>query len=232
MKYKLVVDYIRTGIETGKYVYGKKMPTINELAKTLHVSAMTVKKALDILTKSGYIERRQGSGIYVKMNTDHIKERIPLSGNSSRFPKNELHTKVIHFDVDRASKEAAEKLQISTDDFVYNIERIRVLNGKPIIIEYVYMPITVIPGLTKEILEDSIYKYIRQNLKKNISSSDFTITGVRPNFDDKKYLNLTDTDFLMQIVQTVYFDDGTAFEYSIDKHLPNEFKYRGIETDI
>lgn len=229
MKYMLVVDHIRDGIIAGKYAYGKKMPTINEFAKNLNVSAMTVKKALDILAKSGYIERRQGSGIYVKMNADNIKERIPLNGNSARFPKNQLHTRVIQFDIVRSPKDVAEKLQITTEDFVYKIERVRILKNKPIIIEYVYMPISVIPGLTKQIVENSIYQYIRETLKLKISSSDFTITGVRPNEDDKKYLKLNDTDFLMQIVQSVYFDDGTAFEYSIDKHIPEEFVYHQLE---
>ncbi|MDV7719638.1 UTRA domain-containing protein [Pediococcus ethanolidurans] len=232
MKYMLVVDHIRKGIETGQYSYGKKMPTINELAKKLSVSAMTVKKGLDIAQSRGYIERRQGSGIYVKMNTDGKKKSIPLSGNSSRFSKSDLRTKIIHFSVDRPSKEAAKKLQIPATDFVYNIERVRILKNKPIIIEYVYMPINVIPGLTEKILENSIYEYIRHSLNKKISSSDFLITGVRPNKDDKKFLNLTDKDFLMQIIQTVYLDDGTAFEYSIDKHLPEVFEYRSVETDI
>ncbi|MFC6200812.1 GntR family transcriptional regulator [Lactiplantibacillus nangangensis] len=232
MKYMKVVEHIQNGIETGKYAYGKKMPTINNLADQLQVSAMTVKKALDILSKSGMIERRQGSGIYVKMNTNQVKKRIPLSGNSSRFPREELQTKVIHFEVGHAPKEAASKLQISSEDFVYIIERIRILKQRPIIIEYVYMPINVIPGLTKNILEDSIYKYIRQVLKKKISSSDFIITGVRPNSDEQQYLKLSTNDFLMQIIQTVYLDDGTAFEYSIDKHIPEEFEYRSVETDI
>jgi DNA-binding GntR family transcriptional regulator len=67
-------------------------------------------------------------------------------------------------------------------------------------------------------------------LKKKISSSDTIVTGVRPDEIDKEYLNLTDTDFLMQVVQTVYFDDGTCFEYSINKHLPEFFKYYQVAT--
>lgn len=227
-----VVESIKESIDTGEYVYGKKMPTIKDLATALNVSAMTVKKALDVLSKSGYIDRRQGSGIYVKMNTDKINKRIPLVGNSSRFPKSGLKTQVIHFDIIHPTKEIAEILSIDTEDFIYDIERVRIFKGRPVIMEYVKMPINVVPGVTKQILEGSIYAYIKGTLNKRISSSDFVVAGVRPEADDKKYLNLDENDFLMQIIQTVYFDDGTAFEYSVDKHIPEEFEYRGVETVI
>lgn len=227
-----VFTNIRDGINSGKYKYGKKMPTIKEFSKQLNVSPMTVKKALDELAHFGYIEKRQGSGIYVKMNSDKIEERIPLTGNSGRFPDHSLESVVISFSVTHPSTIISEKLSISEDDFVYKIERLRVLDKKPIIMEYTFMPINVIPGITARILKDSIYKYIREQLNLKIASSNFEISGVRPSENDKKYLHLTSTDFVMKIVQTVYLSDGTAFEYSIDKHVPEEFKYSGIETDF
>lgn len=231
-KYKLVADQIRQRIDDGEFHYGKRMPTINELATMYGVSHMTIKKSLELLSQLGYVDRKQGSGIYVKMNAGTTKKNVPLAGNSSRFPKGSLTSKVIHFDIIHPSEKVARKLQVKKDSFVYDIERIRIYKDRPIIIEYVYMPINVIPGLTESILEDSIYKYIRQTLKRTISSSSFTITGVRPNEEDMRQLHLESSDFLMQIVQSVYFDDGTAFEYSVDRHLPEVFAYSNIETEI
>lgn len=230
MKYKYVIEEIKARIENKTYQYGKKMPSVRDLANEFGVSMMTVKKALDYLTRYGYIEKRQGSGTFVKMNSNDISPHIPLLGNSARFPNKKLQTKIIDFEIEHPSNQAASRLQISKDDFVYQIERVRLLKNKPIIIEHVNMPINVIPGLTKNILKGSIYKYIKEQLKLKITSSDFIITGVRPDLDDKRYLNLDDNDFLMQIVQTVYLDDGTAFEFSKDKHIPEEFEYRGMET--
>lgn len=231
-KYQLVAEQIRHAIDNGEYHYGKKMPTIQEFTSIYNVSHMTVKKAFDILSTLGYIDRRQGSGIYVKMNPGHIKKRIPLSGNSSRFPKGSLKTKLVSFKIVHPTPKIAACLQISESSFVYDIKRVRIHNGRPIIMEYVFMPIDVVPGINEEILEDSIYRHIRKTLKRTISSSAFSITGVRPSEEDMVHLNLEPTDFLMQIVQTVYFDDGTAFEYSIDRHMPDEFIYSNIETDM
>lgn len=231
-KYQLVAEQIRQAIDDGVYHHGKKLPTIKEFAEMLDVSHMTVKKAFDVLTNMGYIDRRQGSGVYVKMNPGHLKKRIPISGNSSRFPKGSLKTKLVKFDITHPTSEIASKLQIEESSFIYDIERVRVYRGRPIIMEYVFMPIDVVPGINESILEDSIYKHIRETLKRTISSSVFSITGVRPSSEDMNHLGLEPTDFLMQIVQTVYFDDGTAFEYSIDRHVPDEFIYSNIETDM
>ncbi|MHC9532164.1 GntR family transcriptional regulator [Dellaglioa sp. L3N] len=232
MKYIKVATYIKEKINNGEYSYGKKMPTIAELSATLEVSTMTVKKALDLLSSQGYIERRRGSGIFVKMNADSKKKRIPLTGNSSRFPQGKLETKVLKFGVNNPSSEVANKLQIKTTDFIYTVQRVRLLNNKPTIMEYVHMPIDIVPGINMDILENSIYDYIRNNLNRKISSSDFEITGVRPNDEEKDILKLDDSSFLMQITQTVYFDDGTAFEYSVNKHLPEEFAYASVTTDF
>lgn len=230
-KYQYVADQIRQEIEAGVYHYGKKMPTISDLSSLYQVSHMTVKKAIDLLTNEGLIDRRQGSGIYVKMKPSFPK-KIPLSGNSSRFPAGSLRTKLIRCDITHPTAHIAEQLQIEQTSYVYDIERVRIYEGKPIIIEYVYMPIDVVPGINEIILEDSIYKHIRETLKRNISSSIFTITGVRPTDEDMRQLNLEPTDFLMQIIQTVYFDDGTIFEYSIDRHIPEVFSYSDIETKL
>lgn len=231
-KYQLVAEQIRQKIENGDYHYGKKMPTISELSEIFQVSHMTVKKAIDQLETAGYIDRRKGSGIFVKMNPGWVKRKIPLSGNSSRFPAGTLHSRIMKFEVVHPSPEVAEHLQIDESAFVYDIERVRLYEDKPIIIEYCYMPIDVVPGITEEVLRRSIYQHIRETLKRKISSSVFTITGVRPTEEDMRCMNLQSTDFLMQIVQTVYFDDGTVFEYSIDKHIPEQFRYSDIEINM
>lgn len=46
---------------------------------------------------------------------------------------------------------------------VYHIERIRDIDGEKIILDTDYINAEVINGLTKEIVEDSVYEYIEKN---------------------------------------------------------------------
>ncbi len=53
-------------IDAGIYQPGSKLPSTRELADLFHVSPPIVREALSRLKYDGYIEPRQGSGVYVK----------------------------------------------------------------------------------------------------------------------------------------------------------------------
>ena len=48
----------------------------------------------------------------------------------------------------KASKEVAEKLQVAENAFVCYICRTRLVDGKPYVVEYTYMPTDFITGIT------------------------------------------------------------------------------------
>ncbi len=66
-KYKTLMDRLKQDILERKILYGEKIPSENELAKTLSISRFTVRRAIELLTNEGWLERRQGSGTYVKI---------------------------------------------------------------------------------------------------------------------------------------------------------------------
>ncbi len=66
-RYESVKKHVLTSIESGQYEAGDKLPSENELVKTLGVSRMTVNRALRELTEEGHITRRAGMGSFVAM---------------------------------------------------------------------------------------------------------------------------------------------------------------------
>jgi GntR family transcriptional regulator len=63
--YQLVIDHITSGIASGVYLPGDKLPTIAQLAEKVGVSQTAVKTALLVLNKEGVVIGRQGKGSYV-----------------------------------------------------------------------------------------------------------------------------------------------------------------------
>ena len=59
-------------------------------------------------------------------------------------------------------------------------------------IEYTYMPIRVITGLKKCILEKSIYSYIQDVLNLKVKSAHRTIRAKSPTEIECKYLNINE----------------------------------------
>ena len=73
-KSEQVLDFLRSGIRTGKYLPGERIPSENALSKKFRVTRVTVGKALTALAREELIVRRQGSGSYVSL-ADRSKPR-------------------------------------------------------------------------------------------------------------------------------------------------------------
>ena len=57
---------------------------------------------------------------------------------------------VYDFSIVNPPAEVATQLGMAEDDFAYHIVRVRQVDEKPIVIEYTYMPLELIPGLKKK----------------------------------------------------------------------------------
>jgi DNA-binding LacI/PurR family transcriptional regulator len=66
-KYRLIFECLKEGILFGEYRQGGRLPSENDLVRRFEVSRMTIVKALKELQQLGLVERRVGSGTYVKV---------------------------------------------------------------------------------------------------------------------------------------------------------------------
>lgn len=64
--YQQVFLVLREAIREGKYPIDTALPSEAELCRLFHVSRITLRRALGQLQEAGLIERRQGSGTYVR----------------------------------------------------------------------------------------------------------------------------------------------------------------------
>lgn len=65
-KHVIVLSAIRRAIDSGQYAAGDRLPDERQLADEFQVSRTTVRQALAELSKSGIVERLQGSGTYIR----------------------------------------------------------------------------------------------------------------------------------------------------------------------
>ncbi|GFH42661.1 GntR family transcriptional regulator [Lactococcus hodotermopsidis] len=227
-KYIDIYTQIKYDIESGKYPINEKLPQGRILAEQFNVSELTITKAINLLVQEGYIVRRRGSGTFVKdFSNSSITKFTPLSGTAA-LHDGDLTSTIIGFSAEVPTAFIAEKLGIDAETLVYKIIRLRTIKNIPSIIEYTWMPLEVIPNLTTKELQNSIYKYIHDELKLTIKSAHVKISGVRPTALEKAYLKITDNDFLLQQEQIAFLSDGRIFEFSIAKHIPSEFNFETV----
>ncbi len=66
--YRQIVRQVVEAVATGDLAAGERMPSHRELAITLTVAPLTIKKAYDELEAAGFLTSRQGSGTFVSAN--------------------------------------------------------------------------------------------------------------------------------------------------------------------
>lgn len=74
--YEQIFKQIQQQILTGELQPGEALPSMRQLAKDLHISVITTKRAYEELEKQGYIYSIVGKGSFVsEQNVDLIHER-------------------------------------------------------------------------------------------------------------------------------------------------------------
>jgi GntR family transcriptional regulator of bglA len=224
-KYKYVSDAIEMDIEGGKYAKAGKLPTEDELIELYQVSRNTVRKAVDILVNRGIIMPIQGSGMFLR--------KIPAGGciNLENFHgltatfADKITTRVIDFKLTQADEKLADVMQCAVGTSLYFVERLRSIDGVPFVVEYSHFNKDVIPYLNMEIIETSIYRYIMQDLKKQIGYVDRVIEAGRLNAHDAELLELAKGDPALISINRAMLKSGVVFDYSIDIHNYKETKF-------
>ena len=134
-KYIHISNDLKNKIIDGTFKANEKLPSEKELGLEYDASKMTVKQALDILVSEGLIIKRRGSGTFIKDLSDTELKRISITnqfrGKTAEYPQNEVTSKVLNFSVVQPDEKIQEKLNISEDDFVYFIHRVRYVDGVP-----------------------------------------------------------------------------------------------------
>ncbi|MFC6169830.1 GntR family transcriptional regulator [Loigolactobacillus jiayinensis] len=234
-KYQAVADEIRKRILSKIYPTKTLIPDQNTLAKEFGVSRMTVKKALDGIAREGLIYKQSGLGTYVlgdiSIKTANDSPADAFNGLTEQQGAERVTSDVIDFSVAFATKDLQAKLDIGANDPVYNILRLRRLEGEPFILEHTFMPVKLVPDLTLSILKSSIYDYIHHELKLKFGGAYRKIHASLPTELDIAHLNATATEPILEVEQIVWLTTGQNIEYSTSRNLFNKRSYTVLDIN-
>jgi GntR family transcriptional regulator len=162
--YIQISELLTREIAAGLYAQGDRLPPESELAVTLDVAVGTLRKALAELETRGLLERRQGSGTYVKSG---VLVGDPSSSGVYGFFKLELlrggglpTASVIDF----AKIATPKSFQVSFSNACYRVRRLRALGGLPVAIEEIYFDARHKGDLTIEDLGEALYQFYQTQL--------------------------------------------------------------------
>lgn len=153
--YHQLMEILRSRILRNAWSLGEKLPTEQELCEQYGVSRITVRQALAALEREGLVVRKQGLGTFASI--PRIEQNLAsFYSFSQEFKKLGLtpRTEVVDFSIEVADVHLQQILDLKADSTVYQFTRLRLANEVPIAIESTYLPGSLFPGLTKDILAE------------------------------------------------------------------------------
>lgn len=216
--YIQVSNFIRSQIINREYEYLEKIPSENSLALKHNVSRVTVRQALAILEKEGFIEKRIGSGSYViyrsGVNRSERSPRIKSFTEEMSDQNIEVESKVVFFRVEEAHANIADLLRIKENDLIYHFQRVRIGNGKPYLIETSFMVVEDYPDLNLEVVKGSKYDYIENRKGLDIAYSLQLVNAIITDSDIARKLEVKVGIALPFITHTTFLDNGKICDYT------------------
>ncbi|MBC6004135.1 MAG: GntR family transcriptional regulator [Paeniclostridium sordellii] len=215
LKYQQIANNIEKYIYDNDFSQGTKLPTVETLALDYNVSKSTIVKALESLVLKGIVYQVQGSGIFVRRRnrTGYIDLNV-TAGFTNTLKDFKVTSKVLNFEVINPSEEIAQSLECSTEDEVYSVKRIRYIDREIMCYEESYYKKSVVPYLTKEIAEKSIFEYLEAALGLNIGFSDRYVHIDKLSDDVANILELNSGDPAMTVLEQIYLSSGLTFNFT------------------
>lgn len=226
-KYFRIYNEIVNKIENGIYKVNDKISSETEIMNEYGVSRDTARKSLIRLEQNGYIQKKKGKGSFV---LDINKFDFPVSGVVSfkeiadkRWKDSETNVEIL--ECKKPSESIERKLELSSDDYVWKIVRTRKIDGEKIILDKDYLVKKYVDNITKEICEESIYKYIEEDLGLKIAYAKKEITVQTATDEDRKYLDIKGFGMVVVVKSYTYLDDTSLFQYTESRHRPDKFVF-------
>ena len=101
------------------------------------------------------------------------------------------------------------------------------LDNVPLIVDTSYFLASVVPRLTRQIVESSVYAHLEEVLGVRVASATRRITVERATEEDQRLIHLGGGMDCVVVVSSTTFDStGVLFEYTRSRHSPVDFAFQ------
>ncbi|MDT2743278.1 trehalose operon repressor [Enterococcus asini] len=204
------------------------LPSENQLIQIYGVSRETIRKALNLLKNSGYIQKKQGKGSIV---LDMNRFDFPISGLTSfKELQNAQHipneTNVAELRKIAVSPKLHEITDWPVASEAWKLIRQRKIDNEVVILDRDYVNAQIIPEIPINKAQDSLFQYFENNLGLEVSYAQKEITVEPVNKEIRDLMDLTTEDQHVVIVRSlVYLEDTRCFQYSESIHRLDKFRF-------
>lgn len=227
--YYQLMDIILNDIEVGNLKENTKLPSERDFCEKFKISRATVRQAIAELEKNKIIYKIQGKGTFIapkKLDQPLIKfysfteEMIKLGKNPT--------SQILDFSIINCDERISNTLNLDILSKVYKLVRIRLIDNLPTMYETTYLPTSIFPNLTLDILKEKpLYTILKENYNIKFLKAEETFFPILATEEEATFLNVSTYDPSIKI-QRVTFSSEYIIEFTESIVRGEKFKYKVI----
>lgn len=202
------------------------------LSERFGVSRVTIRRALGLLAEEGLLTPAWGSGWFVAdrplseppntlVNFTELAERRGLKATSRLIRQQERS----------ADMDEAARLQIVPGEKIFVLERVRLLDGVPTLLQLSHLPLSRLPGLAgRDLSESSLYRTLEHFCGVVPVRADFAVEARSSTEEIAGLLEIEPGSPLLWTTQTSYGRDGQIVEWGWGAYPHDRYRFRATLT--
>ncbi len=209
--YQQLQRALRGAIENGIIGPDDALPPERDLAETLGVSRITVRKAIDELVEDGLLIRKQGSGTFVSNRVEKNFAKLTSFSEDMRARGREPRSVWMNRAEGTVTPEESLTLRSSPGTPVFRFHRIRYADDAPMAIEYATVIASCLTSLDE--VESSLYEALERTGNRPVRALQ-RLRAVLLTAEQAKLLKAREGEAGLLVARVGYLMDGRAVEYS------------------
>ncbi|KCZ89527.1 GntR family transcriptional regulator [Hyphomonas johnsonii] len=232
--YQQIYALLRQKIEGGEVSFNARLPAEQALARSLGVSRITIKRAMNELASSGFVTRYRGKGTIVSYSAT-----IPTVRGDYTSPMEHLHR--LGFDTEISLKsiqvievdeEMARELFVPLGTMVQQVERVRHLENAPFSYIVNHTPMDIAARIDETELAWRPFATLLAEAGSPVVSAEQTILARSAEGPMAKELMLAEGAPVLTIRRVLRDENLRAIQYTIANYRPDRYQYHMRMSNI
>ncbi len=231
--YQQVVDYVEKLISERGLVPGDLLPSYAELAELTGVSLITVRRALEELERVGRVRRHQGLGTFLARpriltepaRAGSLLKTLAQSGDTAAA--DQLATRVLRMRRGLPTAGVAQALRIRADAHVWQLRRLRTIDGRPAVAETSIIPVALAPELDQLVSElaGSLYDLLGRQFGLDDAYEEQYLEVIVPTPEERRLLAVAPRTYAVRIRGLSMDRAGMPFDCFEQLYPATEFAF-------
>ena len=215
-------DDLKLRLAAGEWAADQRLPSETELARRYGVARMTVRQAIGALAAEGIVIRRQGLGTFV---TSPLPGRqvgaLQSFTEEMRTQGRDVQTRLLKAAVEEPPDTARKALQLGQRAAAVVVQRLRVVDGRPIVVQNSWLPYARFAGLDAvPLLNGSLYATLEERYGVPVVRAVQSVTAAAATDLDAALLGLSPGSPVLRTSRSTFDGANCPIEFAVSATRP------------